>query len=586
MVLSKLNKLCLLIKPAQSGKTGKIKELIQKKTSEIENNYGAALAAALNDELDDLKAQLILAQLEENSVFSGASRVNFLFGSNNCALNRQTSSRLNGNNNHTFVYDSKIIKKGHDEADFQQNIIKIVRDDDSAIVNVVCCTNTSYSHKAMAIIGWIEIALPESVKIGIYLDEADKTMNVWLKWVKKWDANTRVSTITAVTATPEPIFKRLQGNLRVIPFNEHEIVPEIDGSSIYHCFDDSKRIIVNKLDSDKKELSSFDIMKKVFEEYGNIDRGNKLGNHNIILLPGVNSFIPAKSSCKSHEEIANFVQSPELNHPAAVFIINGQNKELRIPGQQTISLWSDIMGNSGKEMKEVISDAYIKYDLQKYPVVVTGLFCVGRGISLQSEEFIFQYGIIPKLKNKAEQYQLVGRMFGNLKHFPKYQNMTNPCTIFCSKSVEKTIIKEESVAYQLPQQAAGGKMYFNHNDCQRAAFASDDYEHIIDKSTGRFYEFDTWVEAMKFKKLMKAGNQKKEIPEYDANGFQISGISKRCVLQYDEVQDLLNKKPSSNLSLPVTAKINSRYSRLYICYKDLNDLSSKKYVLRMVEKVR
>ena len=58
------------------------------------------------------------------------------------------------------------------------------------------------------------------------------------------------------------------------------------------------------------------------------------------------------------------------------------------------------MGKNAMEQKYVIAEAYKTYKLHTYPIFVTGYRCIGRGISLQSNDFIFDYGIIPQLSTK------------------------------------------------------------------------------------------------------------------------------------------------------------------------------------------
>ena len=48
-------------------------------------------------------------------------------------------------------------------------------------------------------------------------------------------------------------------------------------------------------------------------------------------------------------------------------------------------------------------------------------------------------------------YQLACRMFGNIKSAEKYEEMIEPCTIFCCPKTKGIIEQREKIAIELPQ---------------------------------------------------------------------------------------------------------------------------------------
>ena len=99
-------------------------------------------------------------------------------------------------------------------------------------------------------------------------------------------------------------------------------------------------------------------------------------------------------------------------------IINGDRKEFLIPGKDPIDI-SEFFSSS-EELKDILARVYLENEFHKYPFAITGLECVKRGITFQSSNFIFDFGIIPQVGKKVEAYQLMARLFGNIGHFPNY----------------------------------------------------------------------------------------------------------------------------------------------------------------------
>ena len=60
---------------------------------------------------------------------------------------------------------------------------------------------------------------------------------------------------------------------------------------------------------------------------------------------------------------------------------------------------------------------YKKHNLKEFPIVITGNICIGRGISIVSENFMTDYGILSLCHNQQEASQNAGRLKGNIKGF-------------------------------------------------------------------------------------------------------------------------------------------------------------------------
>jgi hypothetical protein len=174
---------------------------------------------------------------------------------------------------------------------------------------------------------------------------------------------------------------------------------------------------------------------------------------------GQRAFIPGAYTKESHYEITE-----DLTHLGfAVVIINGECKELRIPGECTIDL-SVYLSCPDPEMlphefNKTLATLYISHRLDRFPFAITGYLCIQRGVTFQCapsaaeghDGFVFDYGIIPPNRNKAEAYQTMARMFGNTGDFPNYVRptiYTNDYTFAGVQSQEETAVHLPRIVYE------------------------------------------------------------------------------------------------------------------------------------------
>jgi hypothetical protein len=110
-------------------------------------------------------------------------------------------------------------------------------------------------------------------------------------------------------------------------------------------------------------------------------------------------------------------------------ILNGQRKVIVLPTGKEIKIELTLNSQNPGELSAALSSIYVEHNLSQFPFAVTGQICLGRGITFQSKDFMFDYGIIPDLKDFAATYQCVARVLGNTKEFPGFENPT----IYCSR---------------------------------------------------------------------------------------------------------------------------------------------------------
>jgi len=142
-----------------------------------------------------------------------------------------------------------------------------------------------------------------------------------------------------------------------------------------------------------------------------------------LIKPGSKWFIPAEHKKSSHESVKDIC----VNRGFAVFVVNGTGIRLTLPDRRLFMYKKD------DELNKKIRDICSEHSLDRYPMAITGNICIGRGISILSEEFMIDYGILSSCHNQQEASQNSGRLKGNIKHWPSYK----PPIVFTTERFSK-----------------------------------------------------------------------------------------------------------------------------------------------------
>ena len=255
-------------------------------------------------------------------------------------------------------------------------------------------------------------------KINIWIDEADSNLQLWSSYLNVISKDI-INIVTLVSATFDPVFKKY-GRLAVIG-------DRVTCAPCYRCLRDSDIIRIDYVGN----LNEYII--HIFEKFPEL------------INPGMKSFIPGNFFKASHESIANLLVT---NYNFVVLIINGENKQFLIPGKKSIDI--NEYYTDDDSFSEVLSRIYIENKFYNYPFAITGLGCVKRGMTFQSPDFLFDYGIIPPISKNTEAYQLMARLFGNIGDFPGYK----ACKIFSTSNNFNKIQKQESMAINIARLVA------------------------------------------------------------------------------------------------------------------------------------
>lgn len=530
------SKLKCLILPAQSGKTRKVEEQIT-------------------------RFNLI------NDLFGHNGEINVWISANNKLLVHQTTSRIrkdlgpssdsDDEGESDAVIKGKIFswtsgtKKSNISA--KELAFEILGDVDM----VILCAHSVRVRYLISMLGYLTVHRAFNKKVNIWIDEADKTINIWSKYPELLN-NPAVNQVTLVSATFNSVVAKY-GRLNIIPY-------EVTHPACYRRLKDAKRIV-----EDVGKSSPVEYVRHV------------LNKHKAKLVkPGMRAFIPGDYTKQSHEDIAEML----LTLGFAVIILNGSHKELRIPGETPMDLRPYLTVSDPDDVPDefntTLSRMYIENDLDRYPLAITGFICVERGITFQcapAEDdhlgFLFDYGIIPPITDKAEAYQTMARLFGNVGDFPDYK----PCEIYTNTATFKRVQNQEEIAVNLARIVA------------EQGLTEVGPEHIRDAANYEFEkdlevivrEFNTCDEANDF--LSSNGcnrNTKNNTDPTDARFLMESTTKKLARMSYDQVmKDLSGFAKSSGFDLRGKAQ---QAGRTYVCYRDLNDPSTVVYITRIVKK--
>jgi hypothetical protein len=193
---------------------------------------------------------------------------------------------------------------------------------------------------------------------------------------------------------------------------------------------------------------------------------------------GTKWFIPAKNTIASHKRMADLMTTLGF----ATLIVNGDGICICFPDKKTVFLPKD------GELGSMLESIYTNYNLCVYPVCITGNICIGRGVTIMSEQFIIDYAVYSNYGKPNEQSQMAGRTKGNIKHFANYK----PPVVFTTRKFNQNVTEKEEKARLI------AKMAFNKYEGKIGAITfqeyktcDKDYEYIVCDET-----FETYSDAV------------------------------------------------------------------------------------------
>ena len=220
-------------------------------------------------------------------------------------------------------------------------------------------------------------------------------------------------------------------------------------------------------------------------------------------------------------------------------------------------------------------------NLDRFPVAITGHLCIGRAISFQQEateeldEFIFDFGILSNCTNKSEVSQNAGRLKGNVKDWPGYK----PPTIYTTARYNKIAIECEERSREL------GRLAYSRDADEPSMVTKGEYKGLSGESSNWTLitdEFNNLEDANNYLKQYKC--RRKNTFKRDENNFILSSTTKKLKkLLYSDVKKEMQGWSALSL-FDITKSSKEVYGRIIVCYKDLLDITSDIYIVRIIQK--
>lgn len=383
------NSVSAMLLPTQSGKTGRMKELIR-------------------------KYQLFV--LEEEF---GSPILNIIISSNNTALVNQTMTRMEKKEMYELDELSDFEDtESMDELDFTEKVLawhskkeimvdgklkKITEDYiyaqilDEECTTLVCCANSKRFAAITSLLNRLEASRAfGNRKIHIWMDEGDDYFGLWKDMQP--DRWSKVEKITVVTATLDSCLREL-GEMKIVPFENTYNSETYQSSRNCHIIRISR----------KEGEGAVSYFQKVFERN--------------VFQAGDILFAPGDKRVKSHDEIAEFLTKAGF----IVCKLNGSSKKITYP-EELYSIFGTEEVFTDEAIGVQIARIYNEKGYRNYKFAITGHECISRGITFQMGEveidgvkqscpFFISHAIIPQINDDARAYQLISRVFGNVLQY-------------------------------------------------------------------------------------------------------------------------------------------------------------------------
>lgn len=391
--------------------------------------------------------------------------INIILCDNNLLLTKQTSERVGKDlsplvevNGESYLEFSSHARTEYRNADAV--VGAIIRKN---IRNILCCTNGTRVEDIFDIISDLNKSDYTKNKLffKIWLDEADKYIGfmdtTFCPLVEKYEN----VAVYCITATPKKLFTKY-GSFNVFPL-------ENTTSEYYHGWSDN---ILRFVDFQSTCVG--------FAEFVLDNMGMEL------IQPGTKWYIPADYKKKTHIAMKDVC----VKRGFATIIVNGDGIKLYLPDLEIIEFKKD------NELNTIIKRIHDRYDLHKYPLAITGNVCIGRGISIMSEDFMVDYGILSLYHNQQEASQNSGRLKGNIKSWSTYK----PPMVFTTEKFNKVAVEWEEKSRGLARLAFDKDLLGKSTIITKNEFKTigENFRYIVNEEL--FKSYSKAVDFLKSKK--------------------------------------------------------------------------------------
>ena len=395
-----------------------------------------------------------------------------------------------------------------------------------------------------------------------------------------------VSGITALTASPDKIWKRtgFWSKIRLLELNNYNDSNYVGFKDmIFNCVDDffDESSSQTKWNYDKADELTIGFIKHVLVKYPEILENN------------TRSFIPAHIRRKGHNAVRDLIFS--INDKAVVVVINGFEKTLKykdsIGNTKTLPLVSN-----NEEVCETISQLVLKHKLENRPLVITGLLCVGMGQTLSHKSLgSFTSAILGHLDLTNDAiYQLFGRITGRMKDWG--ENKYVQTQVYCPTTIMNRInvmeecainmvvnngeaVSQEDYRHPMKEMGEVGQAAMDNVRIPKTKKQVKTNDDDFELTTNEFYsqeDLNTFLQENSF-------NRKLTFPK-DVDDFILSSTTKKKqrLLYNDVIKQMKGWSVTSGFD--INSNSSNRNSRVIVCYKNLQDINSIVFIVRIIKK--
>ena len=368
---------------------------------------------------------------------------------------------------------------------------KVFRGDVSMIV---CCSHKARFRMLNQLLTELESA-SFSKPVNVWIDEADVSVK---HWSGEFDF-TRfqcVRKMTLVSATFDAVFDHY-ARIRVMPFPETHPACYL---GLRDC-----------------ELRPFDAAVRGSGAY--LDA--VLTAHPEIVARGMKLFVPGDIERVSHTAIADYLMA----RGCVVLVLNGETKAFLFPNGRRLDIELTLDESNPLELSRVLAEVYARENLASAPFAVTGQLCLGRGITFQSESFTFDYAVVPGMKDAASAYQCVARVLGNIRTFSPWTPV-----VYMNSALQEAVLRQERIAMNIARLVHENE-WADVGKEEIELTAGD-----VPQSVCHLEEFATLAEMRaRWTAILQAAGQSKKrelnTPRVDADGFYKCSIGKKSEKQ-------------------------------------------------------
>jgi hypothetical protein len=432
---------------------------------------------------------------------------------------------------------------------------------------LVCCAHSKRIEYLVLLINRLSVSKNFHKKIKIWIDEADESINLWSKYSDILN-NPSVSAVTLVSATFEKVIKKY-GRIRVMRMEKTH-------AECYLKFQECKIIAEDMINPTN---SAFGYLQVIYEKH-----------KAELSKPGVRLFVPGDITQESHNQIADFLSKKNFT----VVILNGERKVIIVPDVAEPFNLDSHLDDDDEESPEIgkqIAKIYHDNNLARFPFAITGHKCIGRGLTFQTENFQFDYAIIPYIADKDTAYQATARMLGNIKEFATYKVPT----IFMTSKMTHIVTKKENIAINIARMVYEETLEKNDGlvgpaDIKKAGGVKINVDRLQfnwpSKQGGSNYELFPSKEDIQARMRELNASSRPINFEKDEHGFYIcnAGKTKRLILA--DIAALNTVTSNLPTTTPEKIKLNEVSQRAYVYY-EIGEVDPEKclYALRWLRRI-